>query len=37
MSNNKFKILIVEDEPTRCSVIYTLQDTNAYQPHLAPP
>lgn len=28
MSNNKFKILIVEDEPTICSFIYTLLDTN---------
>ena len=31
MSNNKFKILIVEDEPTICSFIYTLLDTNGYK------
>ena len=36
MSNNKFKILIVEDEPTICSFIYTLLDTNGYKTYVAP-
>ena len=35
MSNNKFKILIVEDEPTICSFIYTLLDTNGYKTYVA--
>ena len=37
MSNNKFKILIVEDEPTICSFIYTLLDTNGYKTYVPPP
>lgn len=31
MSNNKFKILIVEDEANICSFIQTLLETNGYQ------
>ena len=31
MSNNKFKVLIVEDEANICSFISTLLDTNGYQ------
>jgi len=31
MSNNKFKILIIEDEANICSFIQTLLETNGYQ------
>ena len=31
MSNNKFKVLIVEDEANICSFIETLLTTNDYQ------
>ena len=31
MSNNKFKVLVVEDEANICSFIETLLDTNGYQ------
>mgnify|MGYP000509059100 CR=1 FL=1 len=31
MSNNKFKVLVVEDEANICSFIETLLETNGYQ------
>ena len=31
MSNNKFKVLIIEDEANICSFIQTLLETNGYQ------
>ena len=31
MSNNKYKVLVVEDEANICSFIETLLTTNAYQ------
>ncbi len=31
MSNNKFKVLVVEDEANICSFIQTLLETNGYQ------
>lgn len=37
MSNNKFKVLVVEDEANICSFIYTLLETNGYQTFVAPP
>ena len=36
MSNNKFKVLVVEDEANICSFIYTLLETNGYQTFVAP-
>lgn len=36
MSNNKFKILIVEDEANICSFIHTLLETNGYKTFVAP-
>ena len=36
MSNNKFKVLVVEDEVNICSFIYTLLETNGYQTFVAP-
>ena len=36
MSNNKFKVLVVEDEANICSFIYTLLETNGYQTFIAP-
>ena len=35
MSNNKFKVLVVEDEANICSFIETLLETNGYQAHVA--
>ena len=35
MSNNKFKVLVVEDEANICSFIYTLLETNGYQTFVA--
>ena len=37
MSNNKFKVLIVEDEANICSFIETLLTTNDYQALVALP
>ncbi len=37
MSNNKFKVLIVEDEANICSFIETLLETNGYQALVAIP
>lgn len=31
MSNNKYKILVVEDDVNICSFVYTLLNTNGYQ------
>ena len=36
MSNNKFKVLIIEDEANICSFIQTLLETNGYQTFVAP-
>ncbi len=36
MSNNKFKVLVVEDEANICSFIQTLLETNGYQTFVAP-
>ena len=36
MSNNKFKVLVVEDEANICSFIYTLLETNGYKTFVAP-
>ena len=36
MSNNKFKVLIVEDEANICSFIETLLTTNDYPPCVSP-
>ena len=35
MSNNKFKVLVVEDEANICSFIETLLETNGYQAQVA--
>ncbi len=35
MSNNKYKILLVEDDPNICSFVETLLNTNGYQPLIA--
>ena len=37
MSNNKFKVLIIEDEANICSFIQTLLETNGYQALVAQP